>query len=133
MSNIYNKKKATTVTKKRRANSIQKGKHGELELANLLKQYGYNTRRSQQYCGINGDADVVGIPNIHIECKRIETGHGSTYKWLEQAKQDCSNTTNMPIVVHRKNNKKWLVTLELSDFMDIITQVDKFKERTLDE
>lgn len=45
----------------------------ERELANLLKdRYGYDCRRGQQFCGSNGDADVVGLPGIHIECKRVE-------------------------------------------------------------
>ena len=43
-------------------NSRQKGKGGELELAKLLRAYGYNARRGQQYSGISGDADVVGVP-----------------------------------------------------------------------
>ena len=38
-------------------NSRQKGARGERELANLLKEHGYNTRRGQQYCGANGDAE----------------------------------------------------------------------------
>ncbi len=29
-------------------------------------------RRGQQYCGCSGAADVVGLPGIHIECKRVE-------------------------------------------------------------
>ena len=48
-------------------NSRNKGKAGELELSKVLKTYGYDTRRGQQYCGANGDADVVGLPHIHIE------------------------------------------------------------------
>ena len=53
-------------------NSNRKGKEGERELANLLKdRYGYDCRRGQQFCGSNGDADVVGLPGIHIECKRV--------------------------------------------------------------
>ena len=53
-------------------NSRNKGKTGELELSKVLRSYGYDTRRGQQYCGANGDADVVGLPHIHIECKRVE-------------------------------------------------------------
>lgn len=53
-------------------NSNRKGKEGERELANLLKSHGYDCRRGQQFCGSNGDADVVGLPGIHIECKRVE-------------------------------------------------------------
>ena len=50
--------------------SRQKGKRGELEVKNLLNSYGYSCRRGQQYCGVNGDADVVGLPGIHIEVKK---------------------------------------------------------------
>ena len=45
----------------------EKGKRGERELSNLLKDHGYNCRRGQQYCGTNGDADVVGLPGIHMQ------------------------------------------------------------------
>ena len=38
----------------------EKGKRGERELAGLLREYGYDCRRGQQYCGASGDADVVG-------------------------------------------------------------------------
>ena len=50
-------------------NSRTKGKRGELEVAHLLKKYGYDARRGQQFAGINGDADVVGLPGIHLEIK----------------------------------------------------------------
>lgn len=53
-------------------NSRQKGAAGERELSRILRERGYNTRRGQQYSGANGDADVVGLPGIHIECKRVE-------------------------------------------------------------
>ena len=53
-------------------NSRQKGARGERELSRKLKEYGYDCRRGQQYCGANGDADVIGLPGIHIECKRVE-------------------------------------------------------------
>lgn len=51
-------------------NSKQKGAAAERELARKLREYGYDCRRGQQYCGLNGDADVVGLPGIHIEAKR---------------------------------------------------------------
>lgn len=34
-------------------NSRNKGASGERELANKLKEYGYDARRGQQYCGAN--------------------------------------------------------------------------------
>lgn len=94
-------------------NSNQKGKAGELELKNILNEYGFQTRRSQQYCGAAGDADVVGIDGIHIECKRVE--NLNVDKALDQAIEDAKNN-DIPVVMHRKNRKKWKVTLLLEDF-----------------
>lgn len=47
-------------------NSRSKGKRGELELARELKHHGYACRRGQQFSGASGDADVIGLPGIHI-------------------------------------------------------------------
>lgn len=98
-----------------------KGKRGERELANLLKDYGYDCRRGQQYCGSNGDADVVGLPGIHIECKRVERLN------LEDAMQQAINDTQAeilpfgtivyPAVFHRRNRGSWLVTMRFDDWM----------------
>ena len=97
-------------------NSKQKGKRGELELAHRLQEYGYNARRGQQYCGANGDADVVGVPGLHIECERVEALNID--KALEQAQSDALDG-ELPVVMHRKNGEPWKVTLTLDDFMSI--------------
>ena len=97
-------------------NSRQKGKRGELELAKKLRQYGYSCRRGQQYSGSNSDADVIGLPGIHIECKRVEKLN--LQDAMDQAKRDKRNE-EIPAVFHRKNNCEWLVTLTLDDFIKI--------------
>ena len=97
-------------------NSRNKGAAGERELASKLRYYGFDTRRGQQYCGANGDADVVGLPGIHIECKRVE--HLNLYNAVSQSKSDAREG-ELPAVFHRKNNCKWLVTMELDDWMEI--------------
>ena len=97
-------------------NSRQKGKAGELELAHKLKEYGYDAKRSVQYNGKDGQADVLGLPHIHIECKRVE--RLNMYDAMEQAKRDAKNG-DAPTVFHRKNRSNWLVTMELDDFMKL--------------
>lgn len=97
-------------------NSRDKGKRGELELAHELEKFGYETRRSVQFCGANGDADVVGVPGLHIECKRVE--RLNIYDAIKQSVNDAREG-EMPVVMHRKNRQKWLVTLSLDDFMKI--------------
>lgn len=97
-------------------NSREKGAAGERELANLLKAHGYNTRRGQQFCGANGDADVVGLPGIHIECKRVE--RLNLYAAMEQSERD-SREGEIPVVMHRKNRQDWLVTMRLLDWLEM--------------
>lgn len=95
-------------------NSRNKGAAGERELAAKLRGYGYKCRRGQQYSGVNGDADVVGLPGIHIECKRVERLNLS--EAVKQAVRDAK-ASETPAVFHRKNREDWLVTLRLDDFM----------------
>lgn len=96
--------------------SRRKGKEGELELSRILKEHGYECRRGQQYCGRNGDADVVGLPGIHIECKRVEKLNIDDA--LRQSVQDAREG-EMPIVCHRKNRTGWKVTLGLEEFLKL--------------
>lgn len=97
-------------------NSREKGAKGERELANILKGYGFEARRGQQYSGANGDADVVGLPGIHIECKRVEKLN--LYNAIKQS-EDNARDSEIPAVFHRRNREKWLVTMSLDDFMKI--------------
>ncbi len=97
------------------ANSRQKGKRGELEVARILRDYGYKQcRRGQQYCGTSGDADVVGLPGIHIEVKRREKLN--LYDAISQAVRDAARKV-IPVVFHRKNDCEWLVTMRLDDWI----------------
>jgi len=95
-------------------NSREKGKRGERELAAELKSYGFETRRGQQYAGINGDADVIGLQDVHIECKRVE--RLNIQDAMDQSKRDAKE--DIPVVMHRKNNCEWLVTMRLEDWID---------------
>lgn len=97
-------------------NSRQKGARGERELANELKKHGYECRRGQQYCGANGDADVVGLDGIHIECKRVEKLN--LYDALNQAKADA-RPGELPVVIHRRNKCEWVVIQPLNDWMEV--------------
>lgn len=97
-------------------NSRNKGAAGEREVAGILRGYGYKARRGQQYSGANGDADVVGLPGIHIEVKRREKLN--IYDAIDQAKRD-RKSDELPAVFHRKNHFEWLVTMPLEDWIKI--------------
>lgn len=102
-------------------NSREKGARGERELANYLKEQGYDSRRGQQFSGANGDPDVVGLPGIHIECKRVEKLNLDAA--LEQSERDA-RAGEIPVVIHRKNRQTWRITMELFDFLTIFRRAE---------
>ena len=112
-------------------NSKAKGKRFELELARKFREHGYDeARRTAQFCGNTGEAaDVVGLPYLHIEAKRVE--RLNIYDAMAQAKHDAkaSKKDVMPAVFHKKNNCKILVTMEFDDFMKIYKEYEA--ERSL--
>ena len=105
-------------------NRKQKGARFERLLATKLREYGYECRRGQQYCGANGDADVVGLPHIHIEAKHQEQMR--LYDWMDQAKRDAKagNEGRLPAVFHKKNNADILVTMTFDDWMQIYKEYE---------
>lgn len=109
-------------------NSRNKGKRGELELSHKLQEYGFDTRRGQQYSGANGDADVIGLDGIHIECKRVEKLN--LYDAMAQSKHDAREGEK-PTVMHRKNNCEWLTTLTLENFIEIYRVYIEYKDEVM--
>lgn len=96
-------------------NSREKGKRSELELAKFLREHGYEARRGQQYSGATGEADVIGLPGVHIECKHVEKLNLDAA--LEQSVRDA-RAGETPVVIHRKNRQAWRITMYLEDFLN---------------
>ena len=106
-------------------NSKNKGARFERELAAKFREYGYDARRTAQYCGNTGDAsDVVGLPGIHIEAKHQEKM--CLYDWMAQAKRDAKagGRNVLPAVFHKKNYAEVLVTMEFDDFMKLYCEYE---------
>lgn len=102
-------------------NSREKGKRGELEWARLCREHGYACRRTAQYCGNTGDAsDVVGLPGIHQEVKRVE--RLNLEDAVCQAVHDCAG--EIPIVAHRRNHHDWLVTMRAEDWFRLYREFE---------
>lgn len=100
-------------------NSRTKGASGERELAQLLRNQGHlEARRGQQYSGINGDADVIGVKGIHIECKRQQKVNDEM--WLKQAEDDARKG-ELPVVIYRRDREQWKVLIR-QNLADIIWQ-----------
>ena len=97
--------------------SREKGKRGELEWTRVCREQGYDCRRTSQYCGQSGDAaDVVGLPGVHIEVKRVE--RLNIWDAMAQAVRDALRG-RLPIVAHRRNNCPWLVTMRADDWFEL--------------
>lgn len=101
-------------------NSRAKGKRGELELAELFREFGFHARRSQQYRGTADSQDLAHhLYGFHVECKRTESLR--LYQAMEQATKDCGNLSgNIPLVFHKANRKPWVVILDASDFLSMM-------------
>lgn len=101
--------------------SREKGKRFERQVAALFKEAGYqDAHRTAQFRGNTGAAgDVEGVSGLHIECKAQE--RMTLYDWREQAVRDATaeGKGNIPIVIHKQNNKEVLVTLGWNDFIEI--------------
>lgn len=95
-------------------NSRQKGKSGELEACQVLRElFGWVCQRSQQFCGRAGDADikVSQTPGLFWEIKRQEKLE--VHKAMRRATEDSGR--QCPVLMHRKNRGDWLLTIRLID------------------
>ena len=88
------------------ANSKRKGTVAERELANIFTAAGVPSRRSVQYCGRAGDADIVcDHLDLHIEVKRTER-----FSLTDAIAQASTDSNGKPwIIVHRSNGRPWMV------------------------
>lgn len=97
-------------------NGKAKGKRGELEFARLCRDEGFNARRTAQYCGSSGEAaDVVGLPGVHVEVKRVESLN--VERAMQQARRDAEKSGRVPIVAHRRNGEPWKITMDARDWL----------------
>lgn len=109
-------------------NSRAKGARFERDLAKMLRADGYDARRGQQFCGANGDADVVGLPGIHIEAKHVE--RLNLYDAYDQAKRDA-RSGEFPTVFHKKNNCPVLVTMAYEDWIQLYREWESGREEII--
>jgi Holliday junction resolvase len=104
-------------------NSRRKGKNGELAFVKLLEEHGFEARRGQQFRGGNDSPDILCDLPFHFEVKntqRLQLEAAYT-----QAVADCL-PGKAPIVAHKRNRGKWLVTLSAADFLALLKKVPEY-------
>jgi len=103
-------------------NSNQKGKRGELEFAGLLRELGIDARRSQQYCGTEGTADIHSAARgVHWEVKRY--AKIASTRFLEQAERDCL-PNDLPVVAMREDRGEWTIQLRAKDLARFVAKIN---------
>ncbi len=103
-------------------NSREKGKRGERQWRDELRANGYVARRGQQFSGSPDSPDVVcdELSWLHFEVKAVE--RLNIEDAVDQARRDArksqaqSSKFKVPIVAHRRNFRRWLVTMDAEDF-----------------
>ena len=102
--------------------SQRKGADGERELAELLRGYGYDIRRGGSL-SFGEVPDLMGMPGIHMEVKRVE--RLNVGEAMGQAIRDSDRFHDgAPTLFHRCNRQPWLVTMRLEDWMYLYQQTD---------
>ncbi len=97
--------------------SQRKGRGGELELVRILQGYGYPVEPGQAV-SFGSTPDLTGLPGIHIECKRVE--RLNVPEAMAQAVRDSIRFQDgFPTLFHRRNREPWLVTMNLTDWMEM--------------
>ena len=97
-------------------NASRKGKNGELEAAHALNAVlpHAKARRAQQFAGHHTAADLVceGLDGVMVEVKRRQSMN--IHKVMSESVQHCTDGV-LPMILHRKDNEQWLLTIRLED------------------
>ena len=101
--------------------SRDKGKVGEREVAELLRDHGFAGARGVQYRGGPDSPDVVGLPGYHIEVKRVESFN--LYNAFAQAAVEKPDDVT-PVVFHRKNGKPWVAVVLADHFLHMVARLN---------
>lgn len=107
-------------------NSRNKGKVGEREFASLLREYGFDARRGQQFSGGADSPDVVSdaLAWLHVEVKRVQNLNltdACVQAEGDQAKLGSNGRRKLAwVVAHRRNHAPWLITMRAETFFQFL-------------
>lgn len=102
-------------------NSRSKGQRSERQAAKYLSEKLHiYARRSQQYCGAAGTADLyTDLDAVHWEIKAAEKLN--IHNAIAQAVRDGGD--KIPLVLHKKNRTGWLLTMRADDILRFVEHV----------
>lgn len=99
----------------------EKGKAGERQAAKAWAEvFGGAARRTAQVKGTLDSPDIkIEHDGLHPEVKWRQKMQ--LYQWLEETIAEAEG--KVPIVIHRKNNAEWLLTMRLSDAKRFVEEI----------
>ena len=102
-------------------------KNLQIDILTIWQQAGYSVRRgpSQNYGTV---PDLFGLPDIHIECKRVE--RLDLLGAIQQAQRDSERFRDgLPAVFHRRNRSPWIVSMPLDCWMQLYKKAERNEEK----
>ena len=112
--------------------SREKGKRVEREAARAVAEaLGIEARRSVQFCGRAGDADLAtSLDGVHFEVK-ARAAH-SALRFMEQAKADAGDA--IPVVLLREDRDvRFFALIELDRLADLSSLIQASRRPTLED
>lgn len=107
------------------ASSTRKGADGEREVMAILRERGFSVERggTQSY---GQRPDLYGLDDLHLEIKRSE--RAQIWEWMRQSQRDAQRFEDgMPTVIFRRSRSKWLICMELEDWLKIYERAQRCK------
>ena len=102
----------------------RKGRGGELELVRILRGRGFPEVRPGRPVSYGTEPDVVGLPGVHIEVKRVE--RLNVPEAMNQAIRDSEKFNDgWPVLFHRRSRSQWLCTMRLSDWITLFSHYER--------
>ena len=116
-------------------NANKKGKRFELQVAKYLsREFETEIRRTPNSGGLSIKGDIMATQGIlsefNWECKNQEKLN--IWKALEQSTNDCIGSHKQPLVVFTKNFEKDYCALRLEDFVQLLLELNEYRnERSI--
>lgn len=95
----------------------RKGKTGELEVAGLFREVGFDCDRTPNSGGLRIKGDLHGELPLHVEVKRQEVAR--PWLWAEQASAD-SDEGERWLVAMRRSRSPWLALMPLDEVLRLL-------------
>lgn len=96
-----------------------------MEICRILQAHGIPAEPGKPV-SFGETPDVIGIPGIHPEIKRVE--RLNVPEAMAQAVRDSEKFRDgTPTLFHRRNRSPWLVTMRLEDWMGLYSRATSCK------